>query len=40
MLHGWGSNAEDVAALAPTLNLPNYRYLFPNGPFPHPQTPG
>ncbi|PZD74814.1 Carboxylesterase 2 [Acaryochloris thomasi RCC1774] len=40
MLHGWGSNAEDMAAFAPTLDLPNYRYLFPNGPFPHPQTPG
>jgi phospholipase/carboxylesterase len=39
MLHGWGSNAQDLASLAPALNLPNYRYLFPNAPFPHPEAP-
>lgn len=40
MLHGWGSNAQDLASLAPALELPNYRYLFPNAPFTHPQAPG
>ncbi len=40
MLHGWGSNAQDLASLAPALELPNYRYLFPNAPFPHPEAPG
>ncbi len=40
MLHGWGSNAQDLASLAPILNLPDYRYLFPNAPIPHPEAPG
>jgi phospholipase/carboxylesterase len=39
MLHGWGSNAQDLVSLAPTLDLPHYRYLFPNAPFPHPEAP-
>jgi phospholipase/carboxylesterase len=39
-LHGWGSNAQDLASLAPSFNLPGYQYLFPNGPMPHPQAPG
>jgi phospholipase/carboxylesterase len=39
MLHGWGANAEDLAPLASTLSLPNYQFLFPNAPFPHPQVP-
>jgi len=36
-LHGWGANANDVAALAPLLNLPNWRMEFPHAPmlFPH-----
>ncbi len=38
MLHGWGANAEDLTPLASTLNLPNYQYIFPNAPFPHPQV--
>ncbi|MGB5769939.1 MAG: dienelactone hydrolase family protein [Crocosphaera sp.] len=40
MLHGWGSNAEDLAPLASILTLPDYQLLFPNAPFPHPQVPG
>jgi phospholipase/carboxylesterase len=40
MLHGWGSNAQDLASLAPALDLPNYRFLFPNAPMPHPDVPG
>lgn len=40
MLHGWGSNAQDLASLAPILDLPDYRYLFPDGPLPHPAAPG
>jgi phospholipase/carboxylesterase len=39
-LHGWGSNAQDLASLAPYLNLQGYQYLFPNGPMPHPQVSG
>lgn len=39
-LHGWGANAEDLSFLASVLNLPDYQFLFPNAPFPHPQVPG
>ncbi|NWF59113.1 MAG: alpha/beta hydrolase [Fischerella sp.] len=38
-LHGWGANAEDLASLAPFLDLPDYQFLFPNAPFPHPYSP-
>ncbi|MGH7998143.1 MAG: alpha/beta hydrolase [Brasilonema sp.] len=37
-LHGWGANAEDVAYLLPFFNLPDYQFLFPNAPFPYPQS--
>ena len=37
-LHGWGANADDLASLAPMLNLPDYQFLFPNAPFPHPYS--
>lgn len=37
-LHGWGANAQDLASLVPLLNLPNYQFLFPDAPFPHPYT--
>lgn len=37
-LHGWGANAQDLAALAPLLNLPNYTMIFPNAPLPHPYS--
>lgn len=39
-LHGWGSNAQDLASLAPVLNWKNTQMMFPNAPFPHPQVPG
>lgn len=39
-LHGWGANAEDLAELAPILNLPNYLMLFPQAPFNHPNVYG
>jgi phospholipase/carboxylesterase len=39
LLHGWGANAEDVAALADYLDLPNWQFVFPNGPFPFPYSP-
>jgi phospholipase/carboxylesterase len=39
MLHGWGANAQDVAALAAYLNLPDYYFFFPNAPFPSVYTP-
>ncbi|MEL6384989.1 MAG: dienelactone hydrolase family protein [Cyanobacteria bacterium J06626_18] len=38
-LHGWGANAEDLAALADYLYLPGYRMIFPDAPFPHPYSP-
>ncbi|MEO0456409.1 MAG: dienelactone hydrolase family protein [Cyanobacteria bacterium P01_A01_bin.114] len=40
MLHGWGANAQDVAGLAPYLNLSGYQMCFPDAPFPHPMSPG
>jgi phospholipase/carboxylesterase len=39
VLHGWGSNSEDLAGLAPLLRLENYQFLFPDAPFPHPDVP-
>jgi phospholipase/carboxylesterase len=38
MLHGWGANAQDVATLANYLDLPDYQFLFPEAPFPHPYS--
>lgn len=38
-LHGWGANAQDVAALAEYMPLSGYHLRFPNGPFPHPYNP-
>lgn len=35
-LHGWGANANDVAALAPLLNLPDWQMAFPHAPMPYP----
>ncbi|MTJ54210.1 alpha/beta hydrolase [Anabaena sp. UHCC 0253] len=37
-LHGWGANAQDVASLIPYVNLPEYEFLLPNAPYPHPYT--
>lgn len=39
-LHGFGSNAKDLAPFAPVLNLANYQLLFPDAPYPHPRVPG
>jgi phospholipase/carboxylesterase len=39
-LHGWGANAQDLASLAPYLNIKNCQYCFPEGPMPHPQASG
>lgn len=39
-LHGWGSNPRDLAALAPNFNLPDYQFILPSAPFPHPVMPG
>jgi phospholipase/carboxylesterase len=38
-LHGWGASADDVAALLPFFNLPDYQFVFPNAPFPYPYAP-
>lgn len=39
-LHGWGANARDLTSLAPAFNLPDYQFVFPDAPFPHPQEAG
>ncbi|HEY9872970.1 MAG TPA: alpha/beta hydrolase [Candidatus Obscuribacterales bacterium] len=39
-LHGFGANAQDLASVAPLLNLPNYQFLFPDAPFPNPYVSG
>jgi len=39
-LHGFGSNAKDLAPFAPVLNLPTYQFMFPDAPYPHPRVPG
>lgn len=39
-LHGWGSNAQDLAGLAPHLDFPDVQLMFPNGPLVHPRVPG
>lgn len=36
MLHGWGANAQDVAFLCSLLELPDYQFVLPDAPFPHP----
>lgn len=40
ILHGWGANAKDIASLVPILQLPNYLYILPNAPLPHPNVAG
>lgn len=40
LLHGWGANSQDLAPLAPIFNLPDFQFIFPDAPFPHPQVPG
>ena len=35
-LHGWGANAQNLASVVPLLNLPDYQFMFPDAPFPHP----
>ncbi len=37
-LHGWGANAQNLASVVPLLNLPDYQFMFPNAPFPHPYS--
>ncbi len=37
-LHGWGANARDLTSLASAFNLPDYQFVFPDAPFPHPQA--
>lgn len=39
-LHGWGANAQNLASVVPLLNLPNYQFMFPDAPFPHPYMSG
>ncbi len=40
LLHGWGANLHDLAPLGPALNLPEYQFICPDAPFPHPEVPG
>lgn len=37
-LHGYGANLQDLAPLAEAMNLPNFMFLFPDAPFPHPHV--
>ena len=39
-LHGWGANCNDLIDFVPHLNLPDYRFEFPDAPLPHPEVPG
>lgn len=39
LLHGWGANAQDVAALAQYLDLPQFGFAFPHAPFAFPYSP-
>jgi phospholipase/carboxylesterase len=39
LLHGWGANCQDLLALAAYMNLPDYQFVFPDAPFPHPYNP-
>jgi phospholipase/carboxylesterase len=39
LLHGWGANCQDLLALATYMNLPDYQFVFPDAPFPHPYNP-
>jgi phospholipase/carboxylesterase len=38
-LHGWGANAQDLAGLAPYVQLSGFQMVFPDAPLPHPQVP-
>ena len=38
-LHGWGANAQDLAALAPYMKLDHCQFVFPNAPLPHSYAP-
>lgn len=40
VLHGWGSNAEDLALVSGAIASQDCLMLFPNAPFAHPQVPG
>ncbi|MEA5463953.1 alpha/beta hydrolase [Leptothoe sp. PORK10 BA2] len=35
LLHGWGANAQDVAGIAPYMQLANYQMVFPDAPHAH-----
>jgi phospholipase/carboxylesterase len=35
LLHGWGVNAQDVAGIAPYMQLTDYQMLFPDAPHVH-----
>ena len=39
-LHGFGGNSQQLAPFAPMFNLPEYQFLFPDGPYPHPSGSG
>lgn len=36
LLHGWGSNCQDLVGLADYMDLSDYQLVFPEAPFPHP----
>jgi len=38
VLHGYGANSQDLASLAPIVNLPDYYFLFADAPLPYPYS--
>lgn len=40
LLHGWGANAQDVAGIAPAIQLASYQMLFPDAPHRHQTSDG
>ena len=39
-LHGFGANCNDLTPFVGELNLPDYRFEFPDAPLHHPEVPG
>ena len=40
ILHGWGASGQDVSSLSDFLDLPDFQLVFPDAPFPHPNSSG
>ena len=40
ILHGWGAKAQDVLTLSQFIDLPDFQFVFPDAPLPHPYSVG